>query len=55
MSSSPLLTVKQLAEALNCSPTSIYRMIRDESIPFYNFQSSYRFDLDKVLKALANK
>jgi len=49
-----LLTVNELAEALNCSTTSIYRMIHDEMIPYFDLRSGYRFDLEEVLKALRN-
>lgn len=47
-----LLTVKELSKVLNCSPKSIYRMVQDDVIPYYDLRSGYRFDLDKVLKAI---
>ena len=50
-----LLTVKELAEALNCSPRSVYRMVRDEIIPYYDIRSSYRFNLEEVLNILHRK
>ena len=50
-----LLTVAELAAALNCSPASIYRMIRDDIIPYYDLCASYRFDLDQVLEALQHR
>ena len=52
MSSHPLLSVKQLAEALNCSTSTIYRMVQKNIIPFYDLHSNYRFDLDEVREAL---
>ena len=52
MSSSNLITVQQLAKALNCSPSTVYRLIRDKLIPFYDIRSSYRFDLKEVREAL---
>ena len=47
-----LLTVNELAKALNCSTSTIYRMIRDGMIPYIDIRSSYRFDLEDVRKAL---
>ena len=50
-----LLTVAELAAALNCSASSIYRMIRDDIIPYYDLCASYRFDLDQVLEVLQRR
>jgi len=52
---SKFLTVAQLAKALNCSISSIYRMVKNNQIPYYDMMSSYRFDLTEVKAALHRK
>ena len=47
-----LLTVGDLAKALNVSQQSIYRMIEDDLLPYYSIRSSYRFRLSEVLNAI---
>jgi excisionase family DNA binding protein len=55
MSNQKLLTVVELSEKLQCSKSTIYRMINDELIPYYNIRGGYRFDLREVLEALKQK
>lgn len=50
-----LLTVSELAEVLNCSVSTIYRMVRNNLIPYYDMMSSYRFDLEEVKAVLHRK
>ena len=55
MSNQKLLTVVELSKKLQCSKSTIYRMINDELIPYYNIRGGYRFDLREVLEALKQK
>ena len=51
----PLLTPEELATILNVSKSSVYRMVKDELIPFYHVRGHYRFILEEVLEALKNE
>ena len=50
-----LLTVKQLANRIECSTDLVYSMAKADEIPYYNLRGQYRFNLDEVLEALKNK
>lgn len=51
----PLLTVKDLAEALSVSTKTIYRWTADGVIPFVKVGSAKRYRLATVLSALEQK
>lgn len=44
-----VLSVKEVAERLRCSPVTIYRLIkRDAGPPFFRIGSDYRFIAEEV-------
>jgi len=43
-----LLTIKQVADLLNVSITTIYRLTDDRDLPFYKVRGGLRFDLADV-------
>ena len=47
-----LLTPDELAEFLQISKTSVYRMIEKRLIPFFKVKGSLRFDKQDVLEYL---
>jgi excisionase family DNA binding protein len=47
-----LLTVKQLADLLAVSVTSVYRLTDQRAIPFFRFSRGLRFDAEDVAKFL---
>lgn len=49
-----LLTPDDLADFLQISKTSVYRMIDKRLIPFYKVKGSLRFDKSDVLEYLQN-
>jgi len=53
--SEKLLTVAELATVLNTSKFTIYRMVRDNLIPYYDLRGGYRFSLNEVLTTLQSK
>ncbi len=42
------LRVDQVAERLNCSPRSVYRLIVDGALPAFRIRSSLRVPVDAV-------
>ncbi len=50
-----LLKAEEVAAVLNCSVATVYRMVREESIPYFNLRGGYRFDVNAVLNALRNR
>ena len=53
--SEKLLTVAELATVLNTSKFTIYRMVRDNLIPYDDLRGGYRFSLNEVLTTLQSK
>ena len=47
-----LLTPDQLADFLNISKTTIYRLIDSRKIPFYKIGGSIRFDKKDIMNYL---
>jgi len=47
-----LLTPDELAEFLQISKTSVYRMVDKRLIPFYKIKGNLRFERDDVLDYL---
>lgn len=48
-----LVTVKELAKELRCSPDHVYRLARDGRIPSYRVGRAHRFKLAEVMEAIA--
>jgi excisionase family DNA binding protein len=46
------LNRKQLADILNCSPGTIYRLTVNGAIPYIKIGSDLRYSLDSVLHVL---
>ena len=45
----PLLTVNQLARILNVAPITIYRKVRNDTLPHLKLGPTLRFDESKVI------
>lgn len=50
-----LLTTKELKELLKLSSPTIKLYMNKKIIPYFKIGGNYRFDKEKVLKALENK
>ena len=44
----PLLTLKETADWLRCHNSSLYRMVKARSIPFFRVGTDLRFDPQRV-------
>ena len=51
MSEEKLLTATDLASALGLSQETIYRRVRDGSIPYHEIGGAYRFLLSEIILA----
>jgi excisionase family DNA binding protein len=49
------LTVRELMAILQVSDQTIYRMVRDLTIPFFLVRGSYRFDPKKIAEWLRKR
>ena len=49
------LTVRELMAILQVSDQTIYRMIADQTIPFFLVRGSYRFDPKKIAEWLRKR
>jgi excisionase family DNA binding protein len=38
-----ILTLKQLAQYLNCHTSTLYRLVKDNRVPYFRLGGSYRF------------
>ena len=45
-----VLTVRELAEYLSVHPSTIYRMLKDGTIPAFRLGSDWRFNLESIDK-----
>lgn len=54
MSDKGMLSVKALAEYLSVSEATVRTLVSEDKIPYLKIKGIYRFNLDKVLKALSN-
>jgi excisionase family DNA binding protein len=48
MKTPEIMTVADLAEYLRCSPTTIYRMLRNQSVPAFKMGSDWRFNRNSI-------
>ena len=48
MKTPEIMTVADLAEYLRCSPTTIYRMLRNQSVPAFKMGSDWRFNRSSI-------
>lgn len=49
------LTVRDLADTLNLSGQTLYRMVSDQTIPFFTIRGSYRFDPKEIARWLRRR
>jgi excisionase family DNA binding protein len=49
-----LVTASQLAEKLQISKRTVYRLIRENKIPRKRLGGQWRFDIDNVIKSLSS-
>lgn len=52
MSGKTSMSVAELARHFKISKSTIYRMVHDKHIPYFDFRGTYRFYLEDVLNAL---
>ena len=45
---SEIMTIKQVAEYLKVSPRSIYKLVKDGSIPTFRIMNMWRFERSKI-------
>lgn len=45
-----ILTVKELAAYLRCHPSTVYRFVEREEVPYFKIGSDYRFRLSLINK-----
>lgn len=50
-----LITQKELGEKLKLSRSTIYRLRKEEGMPYYNLGSKVMFDLDEVKRWLKKR
>lgn len=51
-----LISVNQLSEKINFTPTTIYRWVKDRRIPFVKFPGNdIRFDKEKIENWIENR
>ncbi|MFP4381843.1 MAG: helix-turn-helix domain-containing protein [Candidatus Sumerlaeia bacterium] len=50
-----MLAASDIAEYLNVSEHTVYRWCRSGKIPFYNLESTYRFDINEFREWLRSK
>jgi len=43
-----IMTIKQVAEYLKVSPRSIYKLVKDGSIPTFKIMNMWRFERSKI-------
>lgn len=43
-----IMTIKQVAEYLKVSPRSIYKLVKDGSIPTFRIMNMWRFERTKI-------
>ncbi len=43
-----IMTIKQVAEYLRVSPRSIYKLVKDGSIPTFRIMNMWRFERSKI-------
>ena len=43
-----IMTIKQVAEYLKVSPRSIYKLVKDGSIPTFRIMNMWRFERSKI-------
>ena len=48
-----ILTLDEAAEYLRCSPSTIYRLIRQGTIPHFRVGTNYRFSGEELNKWMA--
>ena len=49
-----LKTTKQLAEAIQAHPQTVYKWVRNGEIPYVKIGRSVRFNLDAVMASLSH-
>lgn len=52
---SDLLTVKELCDTLKMSRSTIYRLRKEDELPYYEIGGRVLFDLDEVKKWMKDK
>ena len=45
-----IVTVRELATELRCDYTMIYKLIKNNNLPYFKIGSDYRFNLDEIEK-----
>lgn len=58
MMSANLMSVKEMAGVLGCSPKSVYAMVSEDTIPYIRVgvgRGTLRFDPDEVIASLKRK
>jgi excisionase family DNA binding protein len=48
LSDEVMMTLRELADYLQCHPTTIYRMLKDRSIPAFKLGSAWRFKKARI-------